>query len=175
MTPLSFKSLAIGLFGAVALSACATGPTPYGPAGSNGLGFENTRIESDRFRISFTGRNAQEANNLALLRAAEIADAEGFPYFKVLGGGVSQDDRRSGVSSSVGIGIGGGRRGYYGRRSGTSVGLGIGINDLGRALNGKKVRQDVEVRLLRSAGVNKEPNVYKTADILQNLQPEVFQ
>jgi len=169
------KTSGLAVFAAVALSACATGPTPYGPAASNGMGFENTRIESDRFRIAFTGRSAQEANNLALLRAAEIADAEGYPYFRVLGGFTEEDRGSSGISSSIGIGFGGGRRGYYGGRSGTSVGIGIGINDVVRALNGKKVRQDIEVRLLQTPGGDRDTNVYKTADILQNLRPEVFQ
>ncbi|WP_409433507.1 CC0125/CC1285 family lipoprotein [Litorimonas sp. RW-G-Af-16] len=153
------------------ISGCATGPTTYGPSdGGSQLGFSNTRIEQDRFRISYTARSANEARDFALRRAAEIAEAEGYSHFKVLSGGTYEDNRRSGVSSSIGIGTSSG--GY--RRGGTSVGVGIGINDVARALQGKRITEEIEVRLLQSVTGTKDANVFSAGEVLQNIRPEVF-
>jgi len=55
------KRLIIMATTALALTACATGPSAYGPASGGSLGFENTQIEKDRFRIAYTGRSEAEA------------------------------------------------------------------------------------------------------------------
>jgi len=164
------RALILSGFTALLLSACATGPTAYGPAELNGgVGFENTKIEQDRYRINFTGRTDGEARNYALLRAAEITLDEGFSHFRIVGGDTFSDQpRRSGVSTSVGFGTG---RGYYGR--GSSVGVGINLNDVGQLLNGQKVTNTIEVILLRSG--SDEPNVYNAQSITQSIQPRKFQ
>lgn len=166
------KHFLLSTIAAVSLIACATGPSAYGPAATgNGLGFENTKIESDRFRINYTGRSAAEAQDFALLRAAEIALDEGYSHFRIISGQTSQDQpASSGVSTSVGVGIGGGR-GY--RRGGTSVGIGIGLNDLGRSLAGQKVTNSIEIKLLRSG--SDDPNVFDAREVSGNIKPEVFQ
>lgn len=166
------KHLWLVLFSVFALTACATGPSAYGPAATgNGLGFENTKIESDRFRVTYTGRSAQEAQDFALLRAAEIAKAEGYSHFRIIAGDTRQETpNSSGVSTSVGVGIGSGR-GYH--RGGTSVGIGIGLNDLGRALSGQKVTNSLEIKLQRTG--SEDPNVFNAAEVLANIKPDVFQ
>ncbi len=167
----------------VGLSSCATGPVAYGPAQDNSFGFASQQIESDRYHVSFTGRNADEAHNLALLRAAELSKGAGFSHFRVIGSGVDhQSQGGSPVTTSVGVGIGsGGRRGHYGRGSRTNVGVGIGINDLGRALQGNKVTVGMEVILLnitpelegeQSDGL--ADNVYEADSVISSVRPQVF-
>ena len=153
----------------VSLTACATGPTPYGPAErSSDVGFENTKIESDRFRISYTARNPDVARHYALLRAAEIATTEGYSHFRVIAGDQYVQDRgRSGVSTSVGVGTG-----WGGRRSGTSVGVGVNIFDLGNSLRGEKVTESIEIKLMNVG--SDEPNVFDAAEVQANIQPPVY-
>ncbi|MCF6221301.1 MAG: hypothetical protein L3J65_09330 [Robiginitomaculum sp.] len=157
------------------LSGCATGPTAYGPAQGSGLGFASQKIESDRFHVNFTGRNADEARNLALLRSAELTKGEGFSHFRVIGSGTNSQDRgRSGISSSIGIGIGsgGGRYGRYGG-SRTNVGIGIGVNDIVRAMQGNRVSASMEIILLNATdGLG--DNVYEADSIIKSIQPQAF-
>lgn len=166
------KQVLLSTFAALSLVACASGPSAYGPAAiGNGLGFEATKIENDRFRVNYTGRSSAEAQDYALLRAAEIALAEGYSHFRILTGDISADQpRRSGVSTNVGVGIGSGR-GY--RRSGTSVGVGINLNDLGRTFGGQKVTNSIEIKLMNEG--SDDPNVFEAASVAENIRPTVFQ
>lgn len=163
------KKLVLTTLTALSLAACATGPSAYGPAAkTDSLGFQNTKIESDRFRVNYTGRSAEEAQNYALLRAAEIALAEGYSHFRVLGGETYTGDRRSNTSTSVGVSSG---RGYYG--GGTSVGVGLSLNDLGRAFGGKKVTNSIEIKLTNAESDARDS--YNARDVTANIQPEKFQ
>ena len=156
---------------ALSLTACATGPSVYGPANGNSLGFQNTQIERDRFRISYTGRSEAEARDYALLRAAEIALNEGYSHFKVLGGNTSSNGGASPVSSRIGIGIGSGGYGY-GRGSRTNVNFGIGVHDVARAFGGSKVTESIEVVLKRSG--SDDPSVYNAKSVSESIRPAVF-
>lgn len=163
------KKLLLTTFAALSLAACATGPSAYGPAAkADSLGFQNTQIEDDRFRVSYTGRSAEEAQDYALLRAAEIALAEGYSHFRILAGETYNGERPSRTSTSVGVSSG---RGYYG--SGTSVGVGISLNDLGRAFGGRKVTNSIEIKLTNTPADT--PDTYDARDIQVNIQPESFQ
>jgi len=153
------------------LTACTTGPTAYGPAQNTGLGFASQKIESDRFQVSFTARSADEARNLALLRAAELTKGAGFSHFRVIGSDTSSHDRGgSPISTSVGIGVG---SGGYRRGSRTNVGVGIGINDIARALQGSKVTASLEI-ILMNATDNLPDNVYEADSIINSIRPGVY-
>ena len=113
----------LALVAALALSACATAVgTDYGPAASaKGYGYTDTRIEADRYRIVFAGDGAtprETVEDYALLRAADLAIAGGYDWFRVISRDVSEE-RRGGVG--IGAGVGGGGR---------NVGVGVG-GDLG--------------------------------------------
>lgn len=153
----------------LSLSACATGPSAYGPAThENGYGFSVSKIENDRFRIHYTAKNDVRAKDYALLRAAETTLEEGYSHFRVLGGDTVTDmPRRSSVSTSVGFGTG---RGYYGR--GSSVGVGVNINDVARALNGPKISHLIEIRLLNTG--SDEPAVFHAQSVKDNIKPEAY-
>jgi len=105
---------------ALALSACATAVgTSYAPAGKNGYGYSETRIEEGRYRISFAGDGAtpvETVEDYALLRAADLALEGGYDWFRVIGRSVEEDEK-GGVG--IGAGLGGGGR---------NVGVGVGGN-----------------------------------------------
>lgn len=106
--------------GVLMLAACATAVgTAYGPADSRGYGYAETRIEADRYRITFAGDGATPpgaVEDYALLRAAELAVENGYDWFRVIGR--SMDEREKG-GVGIGAGLGGGGR---------NVGVGVGGN-----------------------------------------------
>lgn len=67
----------------VLVAACAT---PYLPA-KGGKGYEDSQVAADEFRVSFQGNgqaSSQQANDFALLRAAQVTREHGFGYFAVI-------------------------------------------------------------------------------------------
>lgn len=68
----------------LAAAGCATA-TPYHPADrAGGEGYSDQRIESNRYRIHFSGNSMtqkQMVENYLLYRAAELTLANGFDYF----------------------------------------------------------------------------------------------
>src|ERR1700753_482161 len=73
---------------ALSFAACVTPPTVYGPATTaDGMGWRATRIETDRYRVSFRGNpdlKGPQVEDLALRRAAEIAIQDGYEWFRVV-------------------------------------------------------------------------------------------
>jgi len=119
------KHLILPALCALALGACATAPTVFQPAGSRGgVGFSEMRIEPGRYRVSFQGGPGAppaQVQDYALLRAADLAVAEGYDWFRV----IERTTRQNGYSgSSLSVGVGGMS---FGRHSATGVGVGTGI------------------------------------------------
>ena len=110
----------IAAFSLVFLAGCATAVgTTYAPAGKGGYGYTDTRIEDDRYRITFAGDGAttpEAVEDFALLRAAELALAGGYDWFRVVGRSIDEQEK-GGVG--IGAGLGGGGR---------NVGVGVGGN-----------------------------------------------
>jgi hypothetical protein len=108
------------MISALALAACATAVgTPYAPANRQGYGYFATKIEGDRYRVSFAGDGATPAavvEDYALLRAAELAVENGYDWFRIVGRTLDEDEK-GGVG--LGAGVGGGGR---------NVGVGVGGN-----------------------------------------------
>ena len=78
-TRLSLASLAF----AALLSACASS-TAYGPAAETGYGFNETRIEQNRYQVSFSGNSLtdlQTVERYLLYRAAELTVQNDYDYF----------------------------------------------------------------------------------------------
>ena len=156
----SLKILAVLAAASALLIGCASGPTPYQPATSaTSLGFGQTQIEKDRFRVSYTANTPEEAYNLALLRSAEIAKAEGYSHFLVVNGGQDVTGARRGVTPRLGVGVG---AGGYRNRVGGSLGVGIPIGG-----SSGKVRQSLEIKLQRT--VSQDPNHYAADEVIRNL------
>jgi hypothetical protein len=157
---------ALAVLGALSLSACATQPTLYQPAAvPNGVGYSEYRIEAERFRVTFQGgpgASAQHVTDLALLRAADLALANGYDWFRVT-------DRvlqgRSDSGPRVGFGVGGAD---FGRRSSVGVGLGTSFA-LG---GGPSVTATLEVLMGRGQRP-RAPDAYDARALRQNLAPRV--
>jgi len=85
------------------LAACSSGPTPYQPgAGRGDTGYAESKIENDRYRISFKGNSLTEretVENYLLYRAAELTLQNGFDTFTI----VNRDtDKNSSIRQSGG-------------------------------------------------------------------------
>lgn len=110
----------------LALSACATASTLYQASnGPQAVGYSEYRIEPGRYRITFRGgpgAPAQQVADYALLRAADLAVAEGYDWFQVAD---RFSEGRPDTGPRIGVGLGGGD---FGRRSGVSLGLGTSFN-----------------------------------------------
>ena len=118
------KHLLLAAACALSLSACATPqPTFYGPAaGPQAVGFSEWRIEPGRYRVTFRGgAGAPEAqvSDYALLRAADLALADGYDWFRVYDRAITVVG--SDPSPRIGLGVGGSS---FGRHSGVGLGLG---------------------------------------------------
>ena len=122
------KHFVIPILAALSLSACATPPTHFQPAAPGGVGFSEMRIEPGRYRVTFQGGPGAppaQVQDYALLRAADLALAEGYDWFRV----TDRATRQNGYSgATLGVGIGGMS---FGRRSATGVGVSTGGIPLG--------------------------------------------
>ncbi|MDR3510819.1 MAG: hypothetical protein P4L73_04250 [Caulobacteraceae bacterium] len=122
----------------LALGACASTPTVYQPAsGPGAVGYAETPIENDRWRVRFhggDGANVQRVGDLALQRAAELTLAKGYDWFRVTerevegGGGGARPTVSLGMGSAnfgggTAFGAGGGLGFEFGGGAGASVTL----------------------------------------------------
>ncbi|MBU1348054.1 MAG: hypothetical protein KKA16_14025 [Alphaproteobacteria bacterium] len=131
MIPRPIQALAVAT-AALSLAACAS-LAPYGPQGGpGGQGFSEQRIESDRYRVTYSGVGAPgPVADLALRRAAEVTLGQGYDWFEVTERYIDgRPDSAGGVRQSVSVGYGGssGRYGRYGGYSSSGVGVGVGLN-----------------------------------------------
>ncbi len=115
----------------LALSACAS-LAPYGAQMSpGGQGYAEQRIESNRFRVTYTGVGAPgPVADMALLRAAELTTSQGYDWFQVTQRWIDgRPDSAGGVQPSLGLGYGSGRSsGRHGSYSTSGVGVGVALN-----------------------------------------------
>jgi hypothetical protein len=112
---------------AVALSACETAqPMVYAPAaGPQAVGFAEQRLEPGRYRIFFQGAKGappEMVQDYALRRAADLAVAEGYDWFRVYGRSLQG---HGGHGPYVGFGVGGAS---FGRSSASGVGVSSGFD-----------------------------------------------
>lgn len=93
----SIKSILVVAASALTLVACATS-TAYAPAGSNGQrgGYAEQRLESDRFRVSFSGNSVTSRDQVEmslLLRSAELTVENGYDWFSTVNRATDRDTR----------------------------------------------------------------------------------
>ncbi len=117
--------------GLLALAACASSQTVYGPAaGSAGqaIGYDSLRIEENRWRVTFTAgpdADTARAERLALRRAAELTLESGYDWFELVDRRV---ETRGSTSSPVRIGGSAGTTFGSGGYRASGVGIGVGIS-----------------------------------------------
>jgi len=137
------KHLVIALLAGLALNACATPQKLYqAAAGPRSVGYSEYPVEPGRYRITFRGgpgATPQRVADLALIRAADLALAEGYDWFRVADRVTEEQPDRG---PRIGLGVG---SGSYGRRSGVSLGVGTSF-DLG---GGPSVSTTIEVLMGR--------------------------
>ena len=77
-----------------ALAACESGPTPYQPGGDGDRGYSETRIENDRWRISFKGNSMTDRETVEtymLYRGAELTLQNGYDHFTIVNRDIDRD------------------------------------------------------------------------------------
>lgn len=96
MTRLStLKTLALTALAVMSLSACVTA-TPYQPlvtGTAQSGGYSETKVEQDRWRVSFTGNSLtprDTVENYLLYRAAELTLAQGKDWFMMADRGLAK-------------------------------------------------------------------------------------
>jgi len=152
----------------LALSGCAS-LAPYGAqAGPGGQGYAEQRIESDRYRVTYSGVGAAgPVADYALLRAAELTTAEGYDWFEVTQSWTDgRLDSAGGFRPSLGLGYGAGRSsGRYGSYSSSGVGVGLGLNFSGPS----PTSTTLEVLMGRGPRPDR-PNAYDARGVQDSLR-----
>lgn len=150
----------------LALVACATSPTPY-QAASNGFGYREQQLESNRYRVSFAGNSATSLNTVqdyALYRAAELTVASGHDYFRVVDR--STDTRSSGAGGpQIGVGVGSG-----GGSSGSVLGVGVS-SILGGGAYADDYTVTMDILTFDGAKPAADPDAYDAHEVLRRLEP----
>lgn len=85
---------AAALTATLGLAACESGPTPYQPGGGAERGYSETRIENDRWRISFKGNSMTDRETVEtymLYRAAELTLQNGYDTFTIVNRDTDRD------------------------------------------------------------------------------------
>lgn len=155
------RLMLVALVGAV-LAACST-VTPYAPARkADSLGYSETRIESNRFRVIFrfgSDVRPERAEALLLRRAAEVMLANGFDWFRVVDQQAERDPRPTGGSTSIGIG-----GGSVGGRAGGGVGIGFDLTP-------EQYRSTGRLEVLGGTGAKPDdPRVYDARNVLDTTK-----
>lgn len=156
----------LGTLVLLGLAACASSPTPYRSA-SDGFGYREQQLESNRYRVSFAGNAAtglDTVRDYALFRAAELTVATGHDYFRVVN--QSTDTRSSGVGGPrIGVGLGSG---------GSDSGLGVGISSI---LGGGGYADDytvtMDVLMFDGEKPAADEDAYDAREVLRRLQPAI--
>ncbi len=151
------------------LAACASAPTVYQPAPAPGaMGYAESPIERDRWRVSFHGANgasAQRVGDLALRRAAELTLAQGYDWFRV----VDRDIEGSPRGMRPDVSFGGGGADFGGGHSAFGAGGGIGFNFAG---GDEAVTVHLEILMGRGAAP-REPDAYDAREVRHGFGPQV--
>jgi hypothetical protein len=163
----------ICLSAVLGLAACAT-PTPYQGAAEGAYGFTEQAIESDRYRVSFSGNSLtdrQTVENYLLYRAAELTLERGYDHFSIAQRDTDADRRTVGSVGDPFYSPYGFRYRYYHPAFGW-----YGYRD--------PFRNDVNVREITRYQAQAEivfgrgpapdtPDAFEAREVVQNLGPTI--
>jgi len=162
---MTLHRIALALIVAASLTACAGTPTPYAPTSSDGYGFREQQVETDRYIVTFAGNGSTSADlvaDMALRRAADLTLTHGFEWFEIVG---RTDGANGGSNRGSGVHIGvGGVSGSRGSSVGTSVGLSLplGGGSGGASSTALEIKMGSGERPAR-------PSVYDALEVSRNL------
>ena len=149
----------------LAVAACTTSPTPY-QAASDDLGYRDQQLESNRYRVSFTGNPAtprDKVQDYALYRAAELTLASGNDYFKVASRNTDAASSDGG-GPSFGVGVGGPGSG----------GVGIGLSSI---LGGGGYRESytvtMDILVFKGTKPENDQDAYDAREVIRRLEPTI--
>jgi hypothetical protein len=137
-------------------------PTPYQPEMA-GFGYSEQKLESDHYRVSFTGNSdtpREAVENGLLFRAAQITVDSGHDWFIVAGHDI---DKNTGYIGLADPGYGYGAYGYPGWYAGGGV-----IEET--PYNQYTATATIAVG---TGAKPQNPNAYDAHDVLQTLQPVI--
>jgi len=153
----------LALVAALAATSCAT-VSIYHPASSaRGIGFSEQKLETDRYRVTFTGAESTPAGivqDYALLHAAELTLSLGYQWFTVVG--------RSTVNQDSGYGPGyyglfGPPCGVFGCRSGLYGGFWYDDFDT--------TRLSASLEIVMGKGTKPtDPSTYDASDVVKTIR-----
>jgi hypothetical protein len=158
------KRLVLIALSTAALSACETAqPMVYQPAaGPQSVGFAEQRLEPGRYRIFFQGaKGAPPAmvQDYALRRAADLALAEGYDWFRVYGRSM---EGHGGHGPYVSLGVGGAS---FGHSSASGVGVSSGFD-----LSGPPA-MTASIEVVMGKGPRPDgPDVYDARGVQQSIR-----
>ncbi|WP_417483067.1 CC0125/CC1285 family lipoprotein [Maricaulis sp.] len=168
------KRLLICLAGISVLTACAT-PTPYQAAGGDQWGFQETQIESNRFRVSFSGNSLTDRETVEtyfLYRAAELTLERGFDHFIVVQRATDTETRIVGSGGDPfyrpGFGL---QYSYFHPRWGWHGGGDPFWNDI----NYREItRYEASAEIVLGRGAKPDDaNAFDARDVTANLGPQI--
>ena len=154
---------------ALVFAGCASGPTAYGPKGAEKLGFESSKLQNNRFRVTYTARTADEAIDYALLRAAQLTVDNGDDWFDVIAtGGTARPRGKIGVRPTVGMNPNAILRGRLPRPN-----IGVNMGDVADAMKGPQATSKLEI-MTGTGPKPAKPSAYDAQEVLLNIKPAVF-
>ena len=158
------KRLLLLSLATVSLAACAT-PTVYGPATSpNAVGFSQTRIDQNYWRVTFhggSGASAERVADLALLRAADLTLEQGYDWFRVTDRFTDGYGGRGGPYVSLG-----GGEASFGHGSAVGLGGSVGFDLSG----GPQLTRSLEIELGKGPRPE-DSRVYDARDVKRSIGP----
>lgn len=147
---------------------CAPNPTPYQAAGPTPYGYSEQQLESNRFRVMFSGNTdtpRPAVENALLYRAAEITKARGYDYFVVVGTDTEPTTKYWSTIDSIG-GFGGWGYPHWG-----GIGLDVGTAT-SRPITNYTAYADVV--LMKGQKPASEPRAYSADDVLKTVGPALI-
>ncbi len=165
------------------LSACAT-PSPYKAAGKTSVGYKEQRIESNRYRVSFSGNSLtklETVENYLLQRAAELTKQLGYDYFVIADRTTDKKERQFGGSYGYGAGYGGfgyHGLGYFGwSYFSPYYGYGYGYDPFFDGYDIHKITRytaSAEIVLRHGQKPKDNEKAYSADEVLQNLRDKII-
>lgn len=160
---------------AALVSACATA-TPYQPrSGSDGYGFSDQAIESNRARITFRGNTLTDRETVEtymLYRAAELTVERGFDHFIIADRGTDENRRLQGVGGSGFHRYPFGYR-YFHPAWGWSPWYDPFWDPPESYREVTRYEAAAEITMYRGAKPAENPNAFDARDVMTNLGPNI--